>query len=114
MSVSLREAQVTKILGNLLQGDKYDRDNFNSCLASVLALFPPQLTEEEVEKIITKVLRWDNKFVGNSEIGTPREIIKKIASALIGKCGNNLECPECSNWLKPEPKPKDRIKEAKS
>lgn len=76
MSVSLREAQVTKILGNLLQGDKYDRDNFNSCLASILALFPPQLTEEEILQIITDW--WEKEKKGKT--------LSDLSSALIGKC----------------------------
>lgn len=42
-----------------------------------------KLMVENIGKVITKTLCWKNKFVGNSEIGTPKEIINRVAQALI-------------------------------
>jgi hypothetical protein len=108
MSVSLREAQVTKILGNLLQGDKYDRDNFNSCLASILALFPPQLTEEEVEKILPKKDLFPKDHIQPTcqcpeciAIENRNQAIDDCKTALIGKCGGtSKEEREIIEWCR--------------
>ena len=42
-----------------------------------------KLTVENITEILSRALCWKNKFVGNSEIGTPKEIINRVAQALI-------------------------------
>ena len=89
MSVSVRE--IIERLGEDLTGEakdcqcngcKEDKEAMELAISKLEKLFPPQLTEEEVEKVIED---FDNNF--NDPDASPKEYRQRLASALIGKCG---------------------------
>jgi Icc-related predicted phosphoesterase len=100
MNVSLREKILTIISDNWEKGLVKD-----TCADEILKLFPPQLTEEEVEKIISNA---EGNLQGE-KIGylCGTHYIKELAKTLIGKCGCYPKsfCDICftSSWA-PVPK----------
>jgi len=92
MSVSLRE-RVAEIIQQHKQLS--DRWKILEITDQILSLFPPQLTEEEVEKILPKKDLFPKDHIQPTcqcpeciAIENRNQAIDDCKSALIGKCGN--------------------------